>query len=184
MNLVTVIGMRTRSELQGTFSGLAFTAQVIFWGVFVSNLAAQTPRNARPATASADEGWVIRWNRSDDFNGAEIDWKKWHPNPEHFSGWRWDNPRNTEVKDGSLKIVLRENPEHSKEVRDAGGKPVRFTSGMLKSYAKGTYGYYEAASKGRLPFPGHLPPFCSTARLTTVSWRRMKFAIVRSTLLS
>lgn len=114
-------------------------------------LCGQTPENVRPKTAAKDETWVIRWNRSDDFNGNEVDWKKWHRTPENFSGWKWDNDRNVSVAEGSLKITLREVPETE--------EGVRHTSGMLKSYSKGVEGYYEARIKGAALFPGACPAF-------------------------
>lgn len=131
----------------------------LFGGAFVSVLPAQTAGNARPMTASASENWVIRWNRSDDFNGPGVDWRKWHRNPEHFSGWRWDNKTNVTVNDGRLKITLRESAEQPVTVKQKGGKTSSFTSGMLKSYAKGSYGYYEARIKGASIFPGASPAF-------------------------
>ena len=136
---------------------LAFLA--LCYGAFVSALSAQTARNSRPMTASPDEKWVIRWNRSDDFNGTEADWKKWQRTPEQFSGWRWDNARNTATKEGHLEITLREIAAHQTTEKKKSGEPTRFTSGMLKSYAKGTYGYYEARIKGASVFPGASPAF-------------------------
>jgi len=140
-----------------TFLRLACLA--LFCGLCVSILPAQTARNVRPMTASAGEKWVIRWNRSDDFNGAEVDWKKWQRSPEQFSGWRWDNARNAAVKEGRLEITLREIAAQPATRKEKGEKPVHFTSGMLKSYAKGTYGYYEARIKGASIFPGASPAF-------------------------
>ena len=109
-------------------------------------LSGQTAKNVRPLTAEEREKWVIRWNRSDDFSGEAVDWKKWFKKPEDFSGWTWDNEGNVAVKDGVLAITLREGTEG-------------FTSGMLKSYAKGKYGYFEARIKGAAMFPGASPAF-------------------------
>jgi len=49
----------------------------ILGGSCFSHLPAQTHLNVKPMTACANETWVIRWNRSDDFNGEGVDWKKW-----------------------------------------------------------------------------------------------------------
>jgi len=110
-------------------------------------------------TACANETWVIRWNRSDDFNGEGVNWKKWQLNPEHFSGWRWDNHRNVEVQGGHLKISIREIAHQTTTSAHDGKHPTRFTSGMLKSFAKGSEGYYEARIKGAAVFPGVSPAF-------------------------
>lgn len=112
----------------------------------VLRLAGQTAKNGRPLTAEEGETWVIRWNRSDDFQEEAVDWKKWLKKPENFSGWTWENEGNMAVKDGVLAITLREG---------SGG----MTSGMLKSYSKGTYGYFEARIKGTAMFPGASPAF-------------------------
>lgn len=114
---------------------------VILSGTIIS-LVGQTEQNGRPMTAKDGEEWVIRWNRSDDLNGDEINWSKWQQRPENFSAWTWDNVENTAVSDGSLKITLRQEARslEAKEHAD-GTSPTRFKSGMLKSYAKGRYGY-------------------------------------------
>lgn len=125
--------------------------------LLADSLFAQTPENVRPATAVNGESWTIRWDRSDDFNGSKIDWTKWRPNPENFSGWRWDNRKNATVKDGRLHLTLRaELGDAEDEGREE--KP-QFSSAMLKSFAKGTYGYYEARIQGAELFPGASPAF-------------------------
>lgn len=128
-------------------------------GAFAPAAPAQTPNNVRPTTASPGENWVIRWNRSDDFNAPDVDWRKWHRHPEHFSGWRWDNGTNVTVNGGQLRITLRENAAQPVAAKDQGAKTARFTSGMLKSYARGSYGYYEARIKAAPMFPGASPAF-------------------------
>lgn len=111
---------------------------------------AQTAINSRPMTATPDQSWVIRWDRSDDFNGDGIDWRKWNPTPEKFNAWAWDNESNVAVADGFASITMR----HGASDADS-----PFTSGMLKSYAVGTYGYYEARIKAAEVFPGVCPSF-------------------------
>ena len=115
------------------------------------SLHAQTPQNVRPLTAKPGEQWVIRWNRSDDFSGSAVDWRKWQQNPANFSAWKWDNGRNVSVANGRLAITLRKG--------GGDGETPAFTSGMLKSYATGRYGYYEARIKGAPLFPGVCPAF-------------------------
>ena len=116
---------------------------------------AQEPVNVRPLSAKDGEKWVIKWNRSDDFNKDEVDWKKWFKKPENFGAWTWDNDRNVAVKDGVLSLTLRQEP----------GEVVSYTSGMLKSYSTGTYGYYEARIKGAALFPGACPAFWLYSRI-------------------
>lgn len=116
---------------------------------------AQQPKNVRPLSAKEGEEWVIKWNRSDDFNKKEVNWKMWFKKPENFGAWTWDNEKNVAVKDGILTLTLR---------REEGDK-LAYTSGMLKSYAKGTYGYYEARIKGAALFPGASPAFWLYSRI-------------------
>ncbi len=123
---------------------------------FAFPLYAQTAENGQPLTAASGEKWTIRWNRSDDFNGDEVDWRKWNRTPEKFGAWTWDNQNNCKVTDGFLTIIMRrdENPDAG-----AGRQPTPYKSGMLKSFATGTYGYYEVRLKGAPLFPGVCPSF-------------------------
>ncbi|MCP5559981.1 MAG: family 16 glycosylhydrolase [Verrucomicrobiaceae bacterium] len=132
---------------------------VLIGGAIASQLSGQTAQNSRPLTAAVGENWVIRWNRSDDFNDSNVDWRKWQKKPEQFSGWRWDNEGNVTAQDGFLKITLRNDSPamKGKDGKDRAGSS--YTSGMLKSYSKGTYGYYEARIKGAPMFPGASPAF-------------------------
>ncbi len=122
----------------------------------VANVRAQTPKNVRPLTATDDQQWTIRWDRSDDFNGDAVDWRKWNKSPENFGAWIWDNDQNASVADGKLKLTMRKLPE---PVRFGRRQPTPYTSGMLKSHAVGTYGYYEVRLKGAALFPGVCPSF-------------------------
>lgn len=112
---------------------------------------AQTPKNSQPLSAKPGEKWKIRWDRSDDFNAPQMDWRKWNKKPEQFGAWSWDNSSNVSVSEGRLSITLRRGQTTS------GSSP--YTSGMLKSYRAGTYGYYEARIKGTHLFPGASPAF-------------------------
>jgi beta-glucanase (GH16 family) len=121
----------------------------------VSSVSGQTARNSQPLTAVDGEKWTIRWDRSDDFNGEVVDWRKWNKNPELFGAWTWDNAANTSVADGLLTITMRRDAESA----GSGRQPTPYKSGMLKSYAKGTYGYYETRLKAAPLFPGVCPSF-------------------------
>ncbi|WP_338020222.1 family 16 glycosylhydrolase [Rhodopirellula sp. P2] len=136
---------------------------LVFWLLLpVVPAVSQSERNARPLTAQASEKWVIKWNRSDDFKGEEVDWRKWNKRPENFGAWTWDNDSNATVANGVLTLTVRrvDSKAGATDVlRDQSGNPTPFTSGMLKSYAVGTYGYYEARIKGSSVFPGVCPSF-------------------------
>ena len=135
---------------------------------YASLATAQTGANSKPLTAKPGEEWVIRWNRSDDFKGDEVDWRKWNKKPEKFGIWSWDNQNNVSVSEGILTITLRCDQDHNSGEsgkKESDGPPVAFTSGMLKSYATGTYGYYEARIKGAPLFPGVCPAFWLYSRI-------------------
>ncbi len=117
---------------------------------------AQTSRNNLPFTAQPTEKWKIRWDRSDDFNGDSVDWRKWNASPENFGAWVWDNDNKISVADGTVRLTMRKLDEPVTVGRRA---PTPYTSGMLKSHVKGTYGYYEARIKGAPLFPGVCPAF-------------------------
>lgn len=126
----------------------------------------QAAHNARPLTAQPNEKWVIRWNRSDDFNGDQVDWRKWQKTPENFGAWTWNNASNASVVDGLLTVIARHLPEDTHPLpTDRFGQSTPYTSGMLKSYASGTYGYYEARIKGAALFPGLCPAFWLYSRI-------------------
>ena len=147
---------------------IRFFAFILLFALSTTPALAQTARNARPLTAEPTEGWVIRWNRSDDFNGNEIDWRKWNKTPENFGAWTWDNGSNVSVSDGVLAITVRRVSQTGKAPqapKNKRGRSSPFTSGMLKSYATGTYGYYEARIKGAPVFPGVCPAFWLYSRI-------------------
>ena len=127
----------------------------------------QTSRNLRPLSAKTGDNWVIKWNRSDDFNGSQVDWRKWMKRPEQFGAWTWNNEENVAIEGGSLRITLRRDgasPANGRNPR-TGGTPSPYTSGMLKSYGAGAYGYYEARIKGAPLFPGASPAFWIYSRI-------------------
>lgn len=119
----------------------------------------QTAKNFRPMGAEPGDPWEIRWNRSDDFSGSAVDWRKWQKAPEDFAAWKWDNETNVAVSNGMLAITLR------KRASNGHGSAAAYTSGMLKSYATGRYGYFEARIKGAPLFPGVSPAFWLYSRI-------------------
>lgn len=121
-----------------------------------TRLLAQTSKNNVPLTSTQADQWTLRWDRSDDFNGDEVDWRKWNKSPENFGAWVWDNEHNIKVSNGVLQITMRRLPT---PIIKGNRAPTPYTSGMLKSYVTGTYGYYEARLKGAPLFPGVCPSF-------------------------
>ncbi len=119
-------------------------------------LFAQASKNSVPLSSTAADTWKIRWDRSDDFNGDSVDWRKWNRSPENFGAWVWDNERNVTVSQGVLQITMRRLP---KPIVKGNRAPTPYTSGMLKSHVTGTYGYYETRLKGAALFPGVCPSF-------------------------
>lgn len=117
----------------------------------------------KPASSTANEEWTIKWNRSDDFNGTEVNRQMWNPNVNHFGIWSWDND-NVTVSNGTAKITMVQET-HTRTFWDGCNKTntpnfeLYYKSGILKSYATGTYGYYEASIKGASRYPGVCPSF-------------------------
>lgn len=124
----------------------------------MSQLSGQTSQNVRPLTAAAGENWVIRWNRSDDFNAREVDWRKWQKSPEQFSGWRWDNERNVTAQDGLLKITLRNDfGDERKEREGQGGQSLHLWDAEV--VCEGNQWLLRGPNQGAPMFPGASPAF-------------------------
>ena len=74
----------------------------------------ETPAGILPANSLIGEDWVLDF--SDEFNGNEVDTKKWTidnssqsrtPRPDiGVSSWFW-RPANVEMKDGNLVLKVR-----------------------------------------------------------------------------
>lgn len=117
----------------------------------------------QPATAQPGETWEIKWNRSDDFNGTEVNRSKWNPNVSNVGVWSWDN-NNVKVSNGTAKITVTQD-NHTRTFWDGCNQkqvanfPLYYKSGILKSFGTGNYGYYEAKIKGASLFPGVCPAF-------------------------
>jgi len=96
--------------------------------------------------------WSFLPSCSDEFNGSIIDDTKWNNNPGSWGPWSWRTD-NTYIKDEVLEIRMRQ------ETHIRNGKELYYTSGILRSNVKMTYGYYEAKVKGCERFPGAAPAF-------------------------
>ena len=129
----------------------------------------QTPENSDPLNALPGEVWEIKTDRSDDFGvdtdntEQSVNYSKWQRNPAHVQTWTWDNDNNCKQKNGVLSITARFDDAGADRTinQNCGGvtTDLFYTSGLLKSIAKGTYGYYEARIKGADLFPGVSPAF-------------------------
>ncbi|QDV44486.1 Kappa-carrageenase precursor [Stieleria neptunia] len=138
---------------------ILFVSMVIVASLSVCNqtrLFAQDGKHNVPLSAASTDQWKIRWDRSDDFDGDDVDWRKWNKSPENFGAWVWDNESNVAVSNGILQITMRRLPTPVVKGRRP---PTPYTSGMLKSHVTGTYGYYEARVKAAALFPGVCPSF-------------------------
>ncbi len=107
--------------------------------------------------------WESKENRSDEFNGKEVDYSKWQENVNNFGVWSWSKD-NVSMNDGVLNIQVTQET-HTRTFFDGCSRKqisnfeLYFKSGILKSIATGTYGYYEASMKGAHVFPGVSPAF-------------------------
>lgn len=90
-------------------------------------------------------------NFSDEFNSKEINFDRWQ-GAASWGPWSWDE-ENVYQKDGSLHVRMVYEP-HTR-----GGKELFYKSGIIKSRATMTYGYFEANIKGNHTFPGTCPAF-------------------------
>ena len=121
----------------------------------------------KPLNAAANENWVLKGNRSDEFNASRAnnapDYTKWNRTPENFQTWSWNNSRNVKESNGTVKLTMRRENSTRPVFQPCQSRSVSttldYTSGFLKSSTKGIYGYYEARIKGASRFPGVAPAF-------------------------
>ncbi|WP_066225175.1 family 16 glycosylhydrolase [Formosa haliotis] len=106
-------------------------------------------------TSNANDQWQIKWNASDEFNNDNPDWQKWQKTSglPNTTAWKWDNQNNVEINDGAAALTMRQN------ANNAADDGTYFKSGILKSYATFTYGYFEAKIKGADIGEGVCPSF-------------------------
>lgn len=131
--------------------------------------AAVAKEQVQPHTAKAGEKWVLQEDRSDEFEFEDT--RKWDFQPNPFQIWTWDK-KNAIVEDGTLKLTASYE-EHLRKFEDGCNEktiydfPLFFKSGMVKSKASGTYGYYEAKMKGAHLHPGVSPAFWIYSNIDT-----------------
>jgi len=113
-------------------------------------LAAASPR---PAPVGGPGGsWELLPAFSDEFDRENLDAVKWDWQVPSWGTWSWD-PSNTFARDGVLHLRMRHEP-HTR-----GNQSLFYKSGILRSRATITYGYFEARIKGCALFPGACPAF-------------------------
>lgn len=117
-----------------------------------------------PSSATVgNEKWEIKWNRTDEFNGTSVNKSMWQTTPENFGVWSWSDD-NAFLTNGVLNIRMRQET-HTRRFWDGCNQKFEddfelyYKSGIVKSYAEGVYGYYEAKIKGASLFPGVSPAF-------------------------
>lgn len=96
--------------------------------------------------------WTLVDACSDEFNDSKVDEDKWEPIPKSWGCWSWERD-NVWVKDGKLNLQMRQKTHKRKNVE------LYYTSGIIRSNNKITYGYFEARIKGCHTFPGACPAF-------------------------
>lgn len=97
--------------------------------------------------------WEPRPAFSDEFDGAEVDARKWTTQVASWGPWTWEE-KNAVQKDGKLVLSMTYEPHARKN-----GQSLSYKSGIFRSKLKRTYGYYEARIKGCSLFPGACPAF-------------------------
>ncbi|WP_162131413.1 family 16 glycosylhydrolase [Gayadomonas joobiniege] len=111
------------------------------------------------------------YDKSDEFNQAELNLNKWVSAPKDLVIGAWTFvPENTFIRDGKLQISVTQQT-HTRWFNDscwdgkAGGsakkvaRELYYKSGALKSKSDTVYGFYEAKIKGVKLFPGLSPAF-------------------------
>lgn len=97
--------------------------------------------------------WVLKPAFSDEFDGSEVDARKWTDEPASWGPWTWSKD-NASIRDGRLCLKMVYEP-HSRK----GHPRLFYKSGIIRSKHQRTYGYYEARIKGCRLFPGACPAF-------------------------
>jgi beta-glucanase (GH16 family) len=94
----------------------------------------------------------LRSEFSDEFDAPALNDTKWDWKVPSWGTWSWD-PSNVFAQHGVLHLRMRHEPHRR------GGEQLFYKSGILRSRATITYGYFEARIKGCSLFPGACPAF-------------------------
>jgi len=134
------------------------------------NLASETSISKDQPNPASDpnntEGWILNEELSDEFEGTEIDKKKWFVEGQNGDYYIWKGrppsqfvPHNAIVEDGKLKIRSQWEPDYpfvqesyaDGKNNDAygvfDGKPVPITTAAVITNKRFLYGYMEVKSK-------------------------------------
>lgn len=117
-----------------------------FFYLFVFFLMTAQFVGAQSPTVSSvvNSNWELVKNITDEFDGKNLDWKKWYKKKQlpNTTGWRWDNEQNVKIVDGIAELTMRHNENNFSD------NGTYFKSGILKSKETFTNGYVEARIKG------------------------------------
>lgn len=109
------------------------------------------------------EDWTKIEALSDEFDNSEIDETKWKYDVPNFTNatWSWDK-ENVTAEGGNLNLSMKykkHKPTSGNFKKFSPDTEFFYTSGIIESKIKRTYGYYEAKIKGVSVFPGASPAF-------------------------
>jgi beta-glucanase (GH16 family) len=127
-----------------------------FVATLVSAAAVEAAEPVRPLRAD-NQGWQLVSALSDEFDGNSVDATKWNNDPDSWGTWSWAKT-NAYVKEGNLRIRMVYEPHQR------GKEQLFYKSGIIRSHAEITFGYFEARIKGASRFPGVCPAFWMIGR--------------------
>ncbi|GAA5510831.1 kappa-carrageenase [Novipirellula caenicola] len=113
---------------------------------------AETPSPVGDVFASNPDSWAFASEFSDEFDGDQVDTRKWNIDTEDWGTWSWE-PENAFLSDGSLKLQMVQ------QYHQRGNTKLAYKSGIARTHQTITYGYFEARVKGCELFPGASPAF-------------------------
>ena len=109
---------------------------------------------SRPYGMKGSSEWEVMPNGTDEFDGSEINRSLWQIDNEvsDWGVWSWEDDH-SKIVDGVLHTTMKFK-EHER-----GNSTYYFTSGILKSKHRWSYGYYETRMKAASVLPGTCPAF-------------------------
>lgn len=128
----------------------AFVVVVLLFRSFA--VLAADPVPLGDVAGGESSGWQFVGNQSDEFDGDQVNTKKWNIDTQDFGVWSWE-PDNVSQQDGSMHVRMI-HEEHQR-----GKQTLYYTSGLARNEKTITYGYFEARIKGCSRYPGACPSF-------------------------
>lgn len=116
------------------------------------NSATPPPAGEPRPLVGLPENWIFRDAVSDEFAGVSLDAEKWESDVPSWGTWSWD-PAN--VSQAGERLALRMVHEPHQRAK----RTLFYKSGIVRSRAQFTYGYFEARIKGCPLHPGASPGF-------------------------